>query len=103
MIPIVGLMVRAVDRFLAKSSAQPLIDRRTLLAYAAALIIAASLPDLAWGTFTFTVRAGMRLAILVGVHFVLTIRRTERETIRKPKRPGLIRTPSGRPPHRSRG
>ncbi|MDW5330624.1 hypothetical protein [Plantactinospora sp. KLBMP9567] len=75
MVPIVGFAVRAADLFLARASARPLMGRHALLAYAAAVIVAAGLPDLAWGTFTFTVRAGMRLAVLVVVWFLITDRR----------------------------
>ncbi|MGI5152189.1 hypothetical protein ACQEVC_38450 [Plantactinospora sp. CA-294935] len=77
MVPVVGFVVRAADLFLARASARPLMGRHALLAYATAVIIAAGLPDLAWGTFTFTVRAGMRLAVLVVVWFLITDRRIE--------------------------
>jgi len=75
MVPITGLAVRAADRLLARAAARPLVDRRTLFVLGTAVIIAAGLPDLAWGTFTFTARAGMRLLVLVGVWFLLTDRR----------------------------
>lgn len=80
MVPIVGLAVWAVDRFLAWSGARPLLSRRALFLYGAAIVVAAGLPDLAWGAFTFAVRAGMRLAVLLLVVLVITDRRSDRRT-----------------------
>ncbi|WP_173154622.1 hypothetical protein [Phytohabitans suffuscus] len=76
MVPLVGLAVRAVDSFLQWSAGRPLTSRHALFAYAAALIVAAGLPDLMWvGTFTFTARAGTRLLLLVGAWLVIFDRR----------------------------
>jgi hypothetical protein len=93
MVPITGLAVRAADDLLAKATARPLVDRRTVFVLGAAIIVAAGLPDLAWGTFTFAARAGMRLMVLIGVLLLLTDRRTTW--------PGPP-TPSGRPARSSR-
>ncbi|MDQ7908203.1 hypothetical protein RB614_27125 [Phytohabitans sp. ZYX-F-186] len=72
MIPVVGLAVRAVDSFLEWSTRRPLASRHALLACTTAIIVAAGLPDLMWvGTFTFAVRAGMRLLVLFAVWFLI--------------------------------
>jgi hypothetical protein len=93
MVPITGLAVRAADGLLARAAARSLVDRRTLFVLGTAVIIAAGLPDLAWGTFTFTARAGMRLMVLIGVLVLLTDRRN---TWSGPP------TPSGSPARSSR-
>jgi len=99
MVPVMGLAIRAVDDLLARTAARPLVDRRALLGYGAAIIIAAGLPDLAWGTFTFAARAGMRLIVLVGVLFLLSDRRI---TWPGPRRPSATPARSSRTPGTTR-
>jgi len=104
MVPAVGLAVAAVDRFLWATAVRPLVGRGALLAYATAIVVAAGLPDLAWGTFTFTARAGMRLAALVLVWLLLTDRRIKwhGQPCLPSGTPGRYsRTPGGIPPTRA--
>jgi hypothetical protein len=72
MVPITGVVLRAVDRRLRWVSARPLADRRSLLVYVATIIVAAGVPDLAWGgTFIYVARAEIRLLVLVAAGVLL--------------------------------
>ncbi|WKU07116.1 hypothetical protein [Micromonospora sp. HUAS LYJ1] len=77
MMPVVGIGVWAADRFLMRAAVLSPGSRWALLGYGSAVVIVASLPDLTWGTFTFAVRVGMRLAVLVVVSVLITNRRIE--------------------------
>jgi hypothetical protein len=65
MIPVTGLFVSAIDRFLARASARPLTTPRALGSYVAGVLVAVGLFDLVWvGGFTYMTRTGPRLVVV---------------------------------------
>ncbi|MFJ2082464.1 hypothetical protein ACI2KV_08395 [Micromonospora chokoriensis] len=66
MIPVTGLAVSAIDRFLARASARPLTTPTALGRYVGGVLLAVGLFDLVWvGGFTYMTRTGPRLVVLV--------------------------------------
>jgi hypothetical protein len=94
MIPVFGLSVAALNRWLVQTSYRPLASRANLIGLAAAIVTASGLPDLLWGgTDTYVARAGERLVVLLIIFllfsrpFTLRARRrlSEKESARFPR------------------
>ena len=65
MIPVLSVIVRAIDAWLEAVNSRPILDHRRLLAFVGASIAAAGLVDLVWvGTFTWVARSGSRLLVI---------------------------------------
>ncbi|MET8358463.1 hypothetical protein [Micromonospora sp. NPDC005171] len=65
MIPVTGLGVSAIDRFLDRASSRPLTTPKALGGYVAGILLAVGLFDLVWvGGFTYMTRTGPRLVVL---------------------------------------
>ena len=75
MVPVVGLSVSALSRWLVSASDKPLDSRARLIGLSGAVVAASGLVDLLWGgTGTFTPRSGERLMVLLVV-FLLFARK----------------------------
>ncbi|MDG4798703.1 O-antigen polymerase [Micromonospora sp. WMMD1082] len=68
MIPVAGLVVRAVDRLYARAASRPLTTPARLSAYVASVLAAVGMFDLVWvGSFTYVARTGGRLLVLAAL------------------------------------
>ncbi|NGM11412.1 hypothetical protein [Verrucosispora sioxanthis] len=72
MIPVTGLVVRAIDWLLLRASSKPLDRPSAVGVYAGTILAAVGLFDLVWvGSFTYVVRTGGRLLVLLAVLLLL--------------------------------
>ncbi|MFV2100787.1 hypothetical protein [Micromonospora sp. LOL_024] len=74
MIPVTGLVVRGLDRLLLVASSKPLVGPYPVGAYVGTVLLAVGLFDLVWvGSFTYVVRTGGRLLVLIAVPLVFAL------------------------------
>jgi hypothetical protein len=65
MVLVLGVFIWAVDRLLARATANPLVTRRQLVPLVVAVLLVVDMPNLMWvGTFGYVDRTAQRLAIL---------------------------------------
>jgi hypothetical protein len=106
MIPLVGLFVGSLNRWLVLASDQSLNSRAHLIGLAAAVVGVSGLPDLLWGgTELYIARAGERLVVLLIV-FVLFVWPLSHGTIQdgrsQPTQPLRLETGKGAQPNPTR-
>jgi hypothetical protein len=73
-VPVAGLVVRGIDRLLARVMSSSLNTRGSAVRYTAGIVAAVGLIDLNWvGTFSYAARTGSRMLVLAALVVLLAL------------------------------